>query len=135
MKHDAPREAILCVDDEPTVLKTLARTLKIAFGDRFEIETASSGEEALDLLQVLDEEETPLRLLISDALMPGMNGFELLARVHARKPDAIKILITGQSDQEQVEHLRQAIQLKACVAKPWRTKELFELIDNSLKVH
>lgn len=126
------REAILCVDDEPTVLKTLARALKIGFGDRYEIETASSGEEALDLLQVLDEENTRLSLLISDALMPGMNGFELLALVHSQKPDAVKILITGQSDEEQVEHLRRTINLRACLAKPWRPKELFELIDQSL---
>lgn len=86
------KASILCVDDEPNVLEGLALTL----GRRYQVETATSGAQALELLQ-----RTPNKVVIvSDMRMPGMDGATFLARAREVLPDAVRILLTGQTDIE-----------------------------------
>lgn len=80
---------VLCVDDEPNVLEGLERTL----GEEFAIETATSGEAALALL-----EGGGFSTIVSDMRMPGMNGAQLLAKARAAAPNVTRIMLTGQSD-------------------------------------
>lgn len=81
---------ILLVDDEPNVLSGLSRQLR----GQFEISTANSGQEALELLETAG----PFAVVMSDMRMPNMTGVELLATVRERCPDAIRIILSGQSD-------------------------------------
>ena len=88
MKH------ILFVDDEPLVLRGLRR----AFDDLAEtwsVECATGGEEALQKLAA-----GPCDVLVTDMRMPGMNGAELLAVVAHRHPQVVRIVLSGQADQE-----------------------------------
>ena len=64
---------ILCVDDEPNILRALTRFLKMS---GFEVSTAGSGQEALILFQTRHFDA-----VISDMGMPGMSGAELLSEV------------------------------------------------------
>jgi len=84
------RPKILCVDDEPNVLAGLALNLHRRYG----VMIASGGIEALRVLQ----EDGEIAVVISDMRMPGMDGATFLSRARVLVPDAVRILLTGQSD-------------------------------------
>ncbi|MGB6166951.1 MAG: response regulator, partial [Geitlerinemataceae cyanobacterium] len=90
--------AILCVDDEPTILDSLKIELEGAFGEEYLLEVAESGEEALEVIEELLEDESEIALVISDYIMPDMKGDELLRRIHELSPKTLKIMLTGQAD-------------------------------------
>jgi len=85
-------EKILFVDDEPNILQSIQRQLR----GRFVLETAGSGDEALRILQG----ESPFAVIVSDMRMPAMNGVELLARVKDSYPETVRLMLTGNADQE-----------------------------------
>lgn len=84
-------EKILLVDDEPNVLESLQRQLR----NRFEIKTAQSGDQALEVLKT----DGPFAVILSDMRMPGMDGVQLLSRVKDMYPDTVRIMLTGNADQ------------------------------------
>ena len=81
--------SILLVDDEPDFLSGLARLILAEF-DHFQVQTATSGEEALSLL-----DKYHFQLLITDLQMPGLDGMGLLKRVLQHQPDIKTIILTG----------------------------------------
>jgi response regulator RpfG family c-di-GMP phosphodiesterase len=83
---------VLFVDDEPNVLNGVRRSLR---GD-FDVHTALSGAEALKLL----EEAEPFGVIVSDCRMPEMDGIELLHRCSEVSPLSVRIMLTGNMDQE-----------------------------------
>lgn len=91
---------VLCVDDDLTLLHALRALLSQQLGLKpgRQIEIAESGEEALELIEELGAQGRRLAVIISDYIMPGMRGDALLAEVHQRWPDSLKIMLTGQSD-------------------------------------
>jgi two-component system sensor histidine kinase/response regulator len=89
--------AIICVDDEPTLLNALRQELRRELGKNYSIEIANSAEEALELIEELKEQTFTVPLIISDQLMPGMKGDELLIEINRRLPKAQKILLSGQA--------------------------------------
>ncbi len=84
---DYSREVILVVDDEEPVRESLAHTL-IQLG--FNARTASSGSEALDILQ-----DVNITFLVTDMKMPEMDGMELIRRVTEEYPEVCIIAMTG----------------------------------------
>ncbi|MCP4687528.1 MAG: response regulator [Desulfobacterales bacterium] len=115
---------IICVDDEETVLATLKEQLKYNLEGDFIIEIAESGEEALELLEELMEEDVEIPLIISDQIMPGVKGDELLARAHALLPATLKILLTGQASAEDVGNAINRANLFRYIGKPWEEADL-----------
>ena len=103
-------EKILFVDDEPHVLQSIQRQ----FRKRFELQTASGGEEALQILQ----NEGPFAIIVSDMRMPGMNGIELLAKVKDVYPDMVRIMLTGNADQETATEAVNTGQIFRFLTKP-----------------
>jgi len=85
-------EKILLVDDEPNVLQGYKRSLR----SQFEMDTALGGEEALEAIH----SQGPYAVVVSDMQMPKMNGIQLLTRVKKMVPDTVRIMLTGNSDQE-----------------------------------
>jgi response regulator RpfG family c-di-GMP phosphodiesterase len=122
------KPVILCVDDEKVVLKSLKTQLKEAFGDAYTYELAEAADEALELIDELVEENVSIILIVSDWLMPGMKGDEFLVQVHHKFPHIIKILLTGQADEEAIERAKQQAKLHYCLYKPWSEAELVEVI-------
>lgn len=84
------RPKVLCVDDEPNVLEGL----KLHLRRHYEVQTASGGQMALELL----EREGPFVVVLSDMRMPGMDGATLLGQIRRRSPDTTRMLLTGQTD-------------------------------------
>lgn len=124
---------IICVDDESIVLKSLKRELFEAFGDTYEIETAESAEEALEVFQDLlaDQQEVPV--VISDHIMPDMKGAELLHRIHEMSPATLKIMLTGQADLEAVTSAVNQADLYRYIGKPWEKTDLVLTVKEAIR--
>ena len=125
------KPVILCVDDEPDILNTLKIQLKNEFKNDYFYELAESGDEALDLLKDF-QEEVQVIVVISDWLMPGIKGDELLIKVHQKYPKIIKVMLTGQADAAAIQRAVQEADLYCCLYKPWKSKELIETIKSGL---
>ena len=124
--------AILCVDDEAIVLKSLAIELQNEFHDDYIYEFAESPDEALEIIEEFNEEEIRILLIVSDWLMPEMKGDEFLIRVHKKYPTIVKIMLTGQADEEAVARAKKDANLYQCLRKPWNSQELIETIHSAL---
>jgi PAS domain S-box-containing protein len=118
------KPVIICVDDETTVLKSLRAELQEAIGNDYLIEIAEEGEEALDLVEELLDDGYEIPLIISDQIMPGLKGDELLKSVHELSPDTLKILLTGQADLEAVGRAIKYAKLYRYIGKPWDEQDL-----------
>ncbi len=85
--HDSKR--ILLVDDEAPVLKSLSKALKL-LNNSYDVITASSGEDALSYI-----EQNSIDLLITDLMLPRMNGLALAANLQQLHPEVSSILVTA----------------------------------------
>ncbi|MDM8558170.1 response regulator [Candidatus Parabeggiatoa sp. HSG14] len=125
--------AIICVDDEQTILDSLKIELKNALSSGFLIETAQGGEEAIELVEELLEDDYEVPLIISDYIMPDIKGDELLKRVHLISPTTLKILLTGQADIEAIGNAIKYAKLYRYIAKPWDTEDLILTVSEAIK--
>ena len=125
--------AILCVDDEPTVLWCLRDQISKNFGDRMICEIAESVDEAWEVITDLGDEGIKLLVIISDWLMPNVKGDEFLVELHQKFPDVVTIMLTGQADESAIERVKQHANLDAYVTKPWEEKHIVHLIRSNLK--
>ena len=128
--------AIICVDDEAAILDSLKDQLKRQYPG-CTIEMAESGEEALELLAELHHEDSPenspVALVISDQIMPGMKGDQLLTKIHEKYPDVLKILLTGQASPEAVVNAVNQANLYRYIAKPWEEADLSLTVSEALR--
>jgi len=83
---------VLLVDDEPNVLEAYRRNLR----KRFTITTALSGAEGLAAIKA----GGPFAVIVSDMRMPEMDGIEFLAKAKQQAPDTVRIMLTGNADQQ-----------------------------------
>ncbi len=83
---------VLFVDDDTNVLQGYQRALR----RQFKIETVDSGAAALSLL----DGQHNFAVIVSDMRMPGMDGLQLLRSVKSRTADIVRIMVTGNSDQQ-----------------------------------
>ena len=121
MKHK-----LLVVDDEPAITRMLERLLR----EDFDVVTALSGAEALELLTVHD-----IALIISDQRMPGMTGVEFLKRSAEVRPHCVRIILTGYTDAaDLVEAINSGVIYKY-VTKPWVNTDLMQTVKRGLSHH
>jgi len=116
---------ILIVDDEESVAFFLAENLAEQ-GSDYQVETASSGEEALAKMTT-----QPFDLIVTDLRMPGINGLELIERARVHSPRTRLILMTGYGN-PRVEAA--SYRLGACryLAKPFPIQALFAAVQEAL---
>jgi diguanylate cyclase (GGDEF)-like protein/PAS domain S-box-containing protein len=127
------RSAIVCVDDERYILRSLGDQLKRHFGKDYDIELSSGGEDALSLCAELTAEGKDIALIVSDQKMQGMGGDTLLIRLHALYPKALKIMLTGQADANSVGKVVNAAALYRYIAKPWDETDLILTVSEALR--
>lgn len=111
---------ILLVDDEQQVLRGVSRMIESEM-DHWDVETAESGFEALELL-----ESEEFNVIVSDMRMPGMNGAQLLEQVEQRFPNLLRIILSGQADRETV--LSAVQPMHQYLSKPCNPQTLIEII-------
>ncbi len=119
------RFSVLLVDDEPLILSSLRRLLR---NQPYDLLLAESGEQALQLL-----ESRPVDLVVSDARMPNMDGAALLAEIHRRFPETIRILLTGHADLPTIAKAINEGRIHHYLSKPWNDDELLLTLRQSLE--
>jgi DNA-binding NtrC family response regulator len=115
---------ILIVDDEPANLRTLERL----FRDQYQVMTAGSGTQALDILGQHD-----VALLITDQRMPGMTGIELLKNTVSLRPRMVRMILTGYTDIEALVEAINCGEVYRYVTKPWNNDELRLTVKRALE--
>jgi response regulator RpfG family c-di-GMP phosphodiesterase len=125
-REDLPR--ILCVDDEPRVVDSLAVQLR----RDYQVLTAHSGQSALRMLS--EERDTPI-VIVSDMRMPGMDGAALLKQVRHRYPEMTRILLTGETGRDAAVAAVNEGQIFRFLTKPCSTDLLRSAIDAGVMQH
>jgi serine/threonine-protein kinase len=116
---------VLCVDDEPNILRSLQWLLR----KKFNVETASSGQEALVLVK-----ENDYDVIISDQRMPGMTGAEFLREARKISPRSMRLLLTGYSDMAAIVRSVNESEIYRFITKPWDMKALVTLTEQACKI-
>jgi response regulator RpfG family c-di-GMP phosphodiesterase len=119
------RPVILCVDDEPSILSALRRLFR-AHG--LEVVTAESGQAGLELL-----DSRPIDLVISDMRMPHMDGVVFLEHVRQRKPEILRLLLTGYADIASITGAINRGEIYRYIAKPWDDNDIILTVQNALE--
>ena len=117
---------IAIVDDEEMVLTSLRSFLLLE--TEYEVLTYNGPEKALEEVR-----RQPIDLVISDYLMPGMNGIQFLLEVKKIHPFATRILLTGYADKENAIKAINEVGLYQYVEKPWENEDLRLVIQNGLE--
>lgn len=109
-------DLVMLVDDEANVLSALTRAL---IDEPFEVITASSGLEALEIM-----EGKTIKVIVSDERMVGMQGSELLAEVKMRSPHTVRILLTGHATLDAAMRAVNVGEIYRFFLKPWDDTQL-----------
>ena len=116
---------LLCVDDEPNILSSLRRLFRTK---GYRVLTAGSGAEGLE---VLAAEEVDL--VISDMRMPEMDGATFLEHVRERRPDAVRLLLTGYSDVSAILAAINRGEIYRYITKPWDDNDILLQVRHALE--
>jgi len=127
------KPVIICVDDDKDTLNNIQIELLEALGEEYFIEVAESGEEALALFEELNNNDYDIPLVISDYIMPGMSGSDLLQYIHLVSPKTFKILLTGISDTRALVDALNHANLYRYILKPWDSGELILTVYDAVK--
>ena len=119
---------LLCVDDEPAVLDGLRRQLR----SHFRVTTAASGTEAL---QTINDAIEPFAVIMSDMMMPTMNGAEFLRRARGLAPDSVRVLLTGQADIQSAAAAVNGGAISRFLTKPCNGDELIGTLNECAAQH
>lgn len=119
-------EAIVIVDDEEMVLTSLSSFF--ALETNYRIVEFTSARDALDFIK-----KQEVNLVISDYLMPEMDGITFLAHVRDAKPEIPRIILTGYADKENAIKAINEVGLFQYIEKPWDNEDLRLIVRNALE--
>jgi response regulator RpfG family c-di-GMP phosphodiesterase len=120
-------ERVLFVDDEPNVLEAIQRTLR----KQVDLQTAAGGMDGLRMLR----DEGPFGLVVSDMRMPAMSGAQFLAKVREQDPDAVRMILSGQSDIQAAIAAVNEGHIYRFLSKPCLPEQLLAAVEEGLKQH
>ena len=121
-------KAILSVDDEKIILESLKYQLTKNFQNEFILEFAESGAEAIEIVDELINDNIELLLIISDYLIPQMDGEELIKIIKNKYPNINVVMLTGQANSTVINELLETKLLNEVILKPWSEEELIKII-------
>jgi thioredoxin reductase (NADPH) len=129
-----PKPTIVAVDDESLVARAITRDLRSRYGADYTVVTATSGAQALDVINRLILRDRSLALVASDQRMPQMTGIEMLEKVRDLAPDAKLLLLTAYADTDVAIRAINEIGLDYYMLKPWDPPEqrLYPVVDDLL---
>jgi two-component system sensor histidine kinase/response regulator len=117
------RKRLLAVDDEPDMLDFLERV----FRNEFEVLRASSGEEAIAVL-----EQGPVDIIVTDQKMPRMTGVQLLEKILDAYPQLVKVLVSGYTDVPDIQRAVERCHIHQYVVKPVDSERLREAVREAM---
>lgn len=127
---------IICVDDQQEVLDSVMRDLR-PLTTHVHLEEASDVQECLDLMNQLDADGEHIAVLISDQVMPGASGTDLLGKVAAdrRFAKTRKVLLTGQATHADTINAINEGQVDNYIEKPWQPEKLQAIVKRLLTLY
>lgn len=123
---DKDIETVIIVDDEEMVLKSLGAFLSLE--TEYNVQTFVSANEALKFI-----ESNGANVVISDYLMPEMDGMRFLKHVKDLKPEVPRIILTGYADKENAIKGINEVGLYQYLEKPWDNSDLLLILRNALE--
>ena len=126
MAPDNNKGTVLIVDDEEMVLTSLSTLLSLETD--YDVKTFVSAAKAVEHLQ-----SNSVDLIISDFLMPEMNGLEFLTKAKSFRPEVPRIILTGFADKENAIKLINEVGLYQYIEKPWDNADLLLIVRNALE--
>jgi len=118
--------SVLIVDDEDMVITSLRAYLQLETD--YQVEGITDPEEAARFL-----EDRQVDVVISDYLMPKMNGIQLLARAKQLQPEATRVLLTGHADKQSAIQAINDVGLYQYLEKPWENAQLLLVVQNGME--
>lgn len=119
------KDTVLFIDDEVNILNSMQRV----FADHdFNLLTAGSSQQALEILSRND-----IAVVVTDNMMPGMNGLDLLRLAKVISPDTIRIMLTGYASLDTAIEAINLGEVFRFVVKPWNDKALEETVEDALQ--
>ena len=126
MKTKENNETILLVDDEEMVLTSIDSFLTLE--TQYNVVTFISAKKALKYIK-----SNSVDLVISDYVMPEMDGITFLAQVREIKPEIPRIILTGYADKENAIKAINEVGLFQYIEKPWDNDDLKIIIRNGIE--
>ncbi len=120
-------DKVLIVDDDPRILTGYRRLLR----KRFSLDTAASGREALEMVS----RHGPYAVVVSDMRMPKMTGLDLLMRIREQAPDTVRIMLTGNADQQTAADAVNRGQVFRFLNKPCSPEVMAEAVEQALEYY
>ncbi len=120
------RPSVLLVDDEEMVIASIRAFLQLETD--YDIHAFTDPEQAAQFAG-----RSPLDVAISDYLMPGMNGIQLLARVKEAQPEASRVLLTGHADKQSAIQAINQVALFQYLEKPWDNDQLLLVVRSGVE--
>lgn len=117
---------VLLVDDEEMVVTSIKSFLTLETD--YEVVSFTSPKEALDFVK-----DNRVDLVISDYLMPDIDGIQFLAEIKEMQPEATRVLLTGYADKENAIKAINDVGLYQYIEKPWENEDLKLIIRNGLE--
>ncbi len=121
-------KVILIVDDELIILESLRIQISRILPDVVLLEAASSGDEAIQLIDEFYNENKDLVLVISDFNLDDLKGTDILKHAVSKFSNVEKVILSGQSNTELIQQFKNEYGLAAVIDKPWNFGEIEEII-------
>lgn len=118
------KERVLLVDDEDNLLSAVKRQLR----GQFDIHSAHSPHVAIQML----EKDPSYSVIVSDMRMPGMNGIEFLQAAQKISPNSIRIMLTGNSDQNTASNAINESHVYKFLTKPCSTETIEKALTDAV---
>lgn len=128
------KPVILAIDDDAQVLASVSRDLRSQYAEDYRIVGATSGAEALEVLDQLQAQAGTIALFLVDQRMPQMSGTEFLVAARRLFPDAKRVLLTAYADTDAAISAINEVDLDHYLMKPWEPPEerLYPVLDDLL---
>ena len=131
MNSPSPRRlpAVLVVDDEVRSQEALRRTLE----EDFEVFCASTAAAGIEILEK-EQSTAAIRIVLCDQRMPGTTGVQFLKEVRQRWPDAVRIILSGYTDAEDIISGVNEAGIWQYLLKPWQPEQLLLALQRAAEV-
>jgi len=123
VNQNGHKPTVLIVDDEDMVITSIKAFLQLETD--FDVRGFSDPEQAADYAA-----KNPVDVVVSDYLMPKMNGIQLLGRVKEAQPETSRVLLTGHADKQSAIQAINDVSLFQYLEKPWDNAQLLLVVQS-----
>jgi DNA-binding NtrC family response regulator len=123
VNQNGHKPSVIIVDDEDMVITSIKAFLQLETD--FDIRGFTDPQEAAEYAR-----NNPVDVVVSDYLMPKLNGIQLLAKVKEAQPEASRVLLTGHADKQSAIQAINDVALFQYLEKPWDNQQLLLVVQS-----